>query len=99
MLHLLLPQETDLTFLTKVKEVLEEKLNSEWAEMGQWLIMTILVIGTLVRILCSCCSGCKQDQCNQCKQWSNQEEMMPLRQLEQLTDASAPPLYPRFGGK
>ena len=88
MLHLLLPQPQDLTFLRKVKEVLEEKLNSEWAELGQWFVLSILMAGSLFRVICGWCSGCKKDQLG--------PKDVPLQELEALTGPSAPRLYPKF---
>ena len=88
MLHILLQEADDMTFLRQAKEVLEEKLNNEWTELSQWAVLFLIVTTYIVRICLVCCRNGR-----------NQEflEETPLQALQGLNDPSAPRLYPRFG--
>ena len=99
MLHLLLPEADDMTFLRKAKEILSDRLNNEWTELGQWTLLCFLLIGYFIRVFYICCH--KGQAPMVVKDWQV-EEGLPLQALKAIkgpsgTSPSAPRLYPRFG--
>ena len=59
LLYLVIPEPEDLTILRKVKQILHSKLNSEFIELSQWILMTVLVTAFIVQVISSCCNNCK----------------------------------------